>query len=180
MRIKSMITNTLIASILSSVVNLIATLLINIIATLKSTAAANAVTVFLAIVSSVAFAVILVYLLHVYRSNGEGEVWEDYPEIYGGLVKDIPKVIKKECFTLLFIFSVSAFNLILWILNHTLIHNELIDIFVGLFISVSALSRLFPVSPAQQALGYFVGVSFTCILYVIIFALFRWKWRRFM
>ncbi len=180
MRIKSIVTKTLIASILSSVVNLIATLLINIIATLNSPVAANAVTAFLAIVSSLAFAIILIYLLHIYRANGEGEVWEDYPETYGGVIKDIPAVIKKERFTLLFIFSVSAFNLILWIVNHTLIHNELLDMLVGLFISVSALSRIFPLAPAQQTLGYFIGVSFTCIIYVIIFALFRWKWRRFM
>lgn len=180
MRIKSMITKILIASILASVVNLIAALLINVVVALNSAAAVNIAAIFLAIVSSAAFAIILVYLLHIYRANGEGEVWEDYPEIYGGLIKDIPKVIKKESFTLLFIFSVSAFNLILWIVNHTVIHNQLIDIVVELFISVSSLSRLFPLSPAQQALGYFAGVSFTCTVYIIIFTLLRWKWRRFM
>lgn len=180
MRIKSMMTKILIASVLSSVVNLIAALLINVTAALNSAVAANITTIFLAIVSSVAFAIILVYLLHIYHANGEGEVWEDYPKMYGGLIKDIPKVISKESFTLLLIFSVSAFNLILWIVNHTVIQNQIIDIIVELFIPVSSLSRLFPLSSAQQALGYLAGVSFTCTAYIIIFTLLRWKWRRFM
>ena len=180
MRIKSMILKALISSVLASVVTLIATLLINIILVPDTLAAQQTVAVILSVVSSSSFSVLLVYLFHIYNANGEGEVWEDYPEEYCGPVRDLPLVIKKEYKTLLFILAISFFNLILMILNRTLINSNIINVINGLFVSVSSLSLIFLNNLPQQAIGYICGSIFTCFCYVIIFTAFRWKWRRFM
>ena len=180
MPIKNTVTKMLLASVLSSVVNLIATLIVNIVITFRSAASQTVAAVFLAILSPIVFSIMLVYLLHVYRANGEGDVWDDYPEIYGGVAKDISKIIKRERYTLLLIISVSAANLLLWILNHALLHISILNAITLIFSTMFSLHSLFPYTILGQCLGYASGAVLTCIIYVITFALFRWKWRRFM
>ncbi len=180
MRLKSMIVKTLIASILSSLITLTARLVLDMLASNSPDTARNAAMILLSLLAPVSFSVILIYLLHVYRGNGEGEVWEDYPETYGGIIRDISMVVKKECPVLALIASVGALNLTLWLLNHLLIHSRLIKIITDIFISVSSLGIIFRDDILQKTLGYLSGTLFTCAVYVIVYALFRWKWRKFM
>ena len=181
MRLGSMMFRTLITTILASVLTLIAELVLSLLVTTDSPTVIKFISILLALFSSAAFATILTYLLQVYHGSGETEVWEEYPEKYNGIIKDIPLVIKKERYTLLFIFTLGAIDLVLRAFNANLLKSSVLNTVLSIFTPITALSSIFPVdTPTWVSAGRLAGAFTTCLLYVIIFALFRWKWRRFM
>ena len=181
MKLGSMIFRAVITSILASVLTLIAELVLSLIVTSNSQAIYTLINIFLAIFSSAAFATILTYLLQVYHGSGESEVWEDYPEKYNGVIRDIPLIVKKESSTLIFTFTLGGIELLLRVINANIFKSEIVNTALSVFSPVTSLSRLFPTTaPAWISVGHLAGAFTTCLLYVIIFALFRWKWRRFM
>jgi hypothetical protein len=180
MQFKRTIPKILIASILSSIVTLVATLIANLVFTVPSPALTYFMAILLSLVSFISFSVFLVYLLHVYHANGEGDVWEDYPEVYGGVFKDIPRVIKKERYTLIFIILISITTFILHMVSLHLFYHVIIEIAVLLFKPTSVLLSVPAESFFGQALEYILACFANCSFYVITLALFRWKWRRFM
>ena len=181
MKLGSMIFRAILTSILASVFTLIAELVLNLIIPSDFQAVDTLINIFLAIFSSAAFATILTYLLQVYHGSGESEVWEDYPEKYNGVIRDIPLIVKKESSTLIFIFTLGGIELLLRVINANIFKSEIVNTGLSVFSPVTSLSRLFPTTaPAWISIGHLAGAFTTCLFYVIIFALFRWKWRRFM
>lgn len=181
MRLGSMMFRTLITTILASVLTLIAELVLSLLVTTDSPTVIKLISILLALFSSAAFATILTYLLQVYHGSGETEVWEEYPEKYNGIIKDIPLVIKKERYTLLFIFTLGAMDLVLRAFNANLLKSSVLNTVLSIFTPITALARALPTyTPIWVTTGRLVGALTTCLLYTIIFSLFRWKWRRFM
>lgn len=180
MRLGNMIFRAVVTSVLASVLTLIAELVFSIVLVSDSLAFSSFVNILLALFSSAAFATILIYLLQVYHGSGESEVWEDYPEKYYGIIRDIPKILKKEVSTLIFILTLGGIYICLHIANANLWQSSVINLIAYIFSPVVAFSKVFGQSAALAPLSYLAAVLMTCALYVIIFALFRWKWRRFM
>lgn len=180
MRLGNMIFRTVITSILASVLTLIAELVLGLLSLPESQNLNSLLNLLLAIFSSAAFATILTYLLQVYHGSGETEVWEDYPEKYHGIIRDIPMIVKKEYSTLIFIFTLGGIGLVLRTVNANLWQSAIINTVLSIFSPVTSLSRIFPTTSMWISAGHLAGAFTTCLLYVIIFALFRWKWRRFM
>ncbi len=181
MKLGKMIFRALITTILASVLTLIAELVSSLLVTTNSPTVIKLINVLLALFSSAAFATILTYLLQVYHGSGETDVWEEYPEKYNGIVRDIPLIVKKERYTLLFIFTLGAIDIVLRTFNANVLKSALLNTALSIFSPVTALSRVFPTNASIWiSTGRFAGAFMTCLLYVIVFALFRWKWRRFM
>jgi hypothetical protein len=102
-------------------------------------------------------------------------VCEEYPDKYPGIFKDIPKVILKERLTLLSIIAIGLFGTLIWFINSSILHSKILERFASLLLSASSLALAFP-----SLLGYLLGTFVTAIIYVFVYALFRFKWRKFM
>lgn len=175
MKLRSMIFKVIIALALSSVATLIVDLVLQLVIPTGSEKAQAIYTLILAIASPVALSSLLVYLLHIYGGNGESEVCEEYPDKYPGIFRDIPKIICREWLTLLFIIAIGLLGTLLWLINSKLLHSELVTRLSSLLLSASSLALVYP-----SLQGYLLGTLLTTAIYVLVFALFRFKWRKFM
>ena len=169
-----------VASILSRLISLVTSLILNVAVTDYSAGAQFAVSLAIELVCIISFAIVLTCLLHVYNSQGEGEVWEDYPEKYHGILRDIPLIVKKEIISIIAIFTVSGVALLLMIINRATASLNILYTASMLLGAASLRVYLFSVSNPLFCLISAASVAITCVIYVIIYALFRWKWRRFM
>jgi hypothetical protein len=175
MKLRSMIFKLALALLLSSIATLIADMVLSIIVPSNLKDAHHLSQLILSLVSPIAFSVIIIYLLHIYNGNGESEVCEEYPDKYPGIFKDIPKVILKERLTLLSIIAIGLFGTLIWFINSSILHSKILERFASLLLSASSLALAFP-----SLLGYLLGTFVTAIIYVFVYALFRFKWRKFM
>ena len=180
MRLKSMIFKAIVASLLSSIVTFVAGLLLHLVINVNSSSASIAINIALCFISAISYAIILVALLHIYQGNGEGDVWEDYPEKYSGILRDLPKIVAKERNILFLILSINVLHFALRSLNLSFWHISIINSITDLLISTCPLVILFPDTIPYMLIGYLCGTLFTCCTYVAVFGIFRWKWRRFM
>lgn len=129
----------------------------------------------LAFVASVAFSVIMIYLLKIFDGSGESKVWEEYPDRYVGIIRDIPRIIKNERLELLSILAIGALNAILWMINKNLLGNSALSWAVNFLIAANPLALVL-----DGALGFLLGPIASCAVYCLTLGVFRWKWRRFM
>ena len=166
MKLRSMIFKVILALVLSSVATLIVDLVLQLVLSSHFLSL-----LILAIVSPVALSTLLVYLLHIYGGNGESEVCEKYP----GIFRDIPKIICRERIPLLFIIATGLFGTLIWLINSKLLNSALISRLSSLLLSASSLALVYP-----SLSGYLLGTLLTAAIYVFVFALFRFKWRKFM
>ena len=164
-----------IAATISGIITLISNLIISLIF-----GASIAYTVFIFLISIISFSVCLVYLLHIYHANGEGDVWEDYPEAYMSIFKDIKAIAKKEQSTLILILSLSAIVFLLQLIVYRLLNLEILKIILSVFKPIASISYGVPSNLVWQVFEYSAGALLNCVSYIITFAAFRWKWRRFM
>ena len=175
MQFKRTIPKIFIAAIISGIITLISNLIISLIF-----GASIAYTVVMFFISMISFSICLVYILHIYHASGEGDVWEDYPEVYPGIFKDISKLIKKEAPTFAIIASLSAAVFVLHVISLYLIRIEILKHVISVFKPIASVSYSYSGNILLRLLEYIAGALFNCVAYVLTFALFRWKWRRFM
>ena len=175
MKLRSMIFKVLLALVLSSVATLIVDLVLQLVIPSGSEKAQAIYTLILVIASPVALSTLLVYLLHIYGGNGESEVCEEYPDKYPGIFRDIPKVIRREWLALLFIIALGLLGMLVWLINSKLLHSDIVTRLSALLLSASPLALVY-----QSLLSYLLGTLLTAAIYVLVFALFRFKWRKFM
>ena len=170
MKLRSMIFKVILALVLSSVTTLIVDLVLQLVLSSHFLSL-----LILAIASPVALSTLLVYLLHIYGGNGESEVCEEYPDKYPGIFRDIPKIICRERIPLLFIIATGLLGILIWLINSKLLNSALISRLSSLLLSASSLALVYP-----SLSGYLLGTLLTAAIYVFVFALFRFKWRKFM
>ena len=175
MKIRSMIFKVALSLVLSSITTLIAQLVFDIVLPSGIENVQLIAKLLLSFVSPIAFSVILIYMLHIYGGNGESEVCEEYPDKYPGIFKDIPRVIAKEYVVLLFIVAIGLCRTLIHLANTKLIPNVLFEGASFLLIGVTSFALAFP-----TLYGYLLGTLATAAIYVIVYALFRFKWRKFM
>ena len=88
---------------------------------------------------------------------------------------DIPRVIVKEYVVLLIIVAIGLLRTLIIMANANLLNSALIKGALFLLIGVSSFSIAFP-----TLYGYLLGTLATAAIYVIVYTLFRFKWRKFM
>lgn len=174
MKLRRIIPRILVAAIISGTVTIISNILISLIF-----GASVVGTVIIALIGMISFSICLVYFLHIYHASGEGDVWEDYPEVYPGVLKDIPKIAKKELPTFIVVASLSATVLILHVISRQL-NVGILKYVISVFKPIASRSYAYSGKLLFHALEYLIGAFSNCVAYVVTFALFRWKWRRFM
>ena len=175
MKIRSMIFKIALSLVLSSIATLIAQLVFDIVLPTGVEKSQSIANILLSLISPISFSVLLIYMLHIYTGNGESEVCEEYPDKYPGIFKDIPRVIAKEYVVLLFIVAIGLFRTLIIMANANLLNSTLIKGALFLLIGVSSFSIAFP-----TLCGYLIGTLATAAIYVIVYTLFRFKWRKFM
>ena len=143
MKLRSMIFKVITALVLSSVATLIVDLVLQIAIPTGNENAQAISTLILAIASPVALSSLLVYLLHIYGGNGESEVCEEYPDKYPGVFRDIPRVIRREWLTLLFIIAIGFLGTLVWLINSKLLHSEFVTHLSALLLSASSLALVY-------------------------------------
>ena len=175
MQLRRMIPKILIAATLSGIVTIISNLLIDLIFGVSVIG-----TVIIALIGVISFSICLIYILHIYHANGEGDVWDDYPEVYPGIFKDITRIVKKEIPTFIVVASLSAVVFILHVISRYLPNIEILKYVLLVFKPIASMSYTYSGNLFLHALEYIIGAFSNCLSYVIAFAIFRWKWRRFM
>jgi hypothetical protein len=176
MKLSTMTFRVILALVLSSVVTIVARLVMEIIIPSNVQNTHNVSAIALSIISPVTLSVLLIYLLHIYGGgSGESEVCEEYPDKYPGIFKDIPRVAVKERLVLLFIISLGLLGTLVHLLNAKLLHSTLVERFASLFMSATSIAVAYPSLP-----GFLLGTLLTALIYITVYALFRFKWRKFM
>ena len=173
MKIRSTIFKVALSLLLSSVATLLAQLILDIV--IPSELQPKISDLLLSFISPITFSVLLVYMLHIYTGSGESEVCEEYPDKYPGIFMDIPRVIVKEYVVLLIIVAIGLLRTLIIMANANLLNSALIKGALFLLIGVSSFSIAFP-----TLYGYLLGTLATAAIYVIVYTLFRFKWRKFM
>lgn len=174
MKLRSLIPKLLLSSVLSFFIFL----LINMLSTLPRFDSETITSVFnvaIALSGSVTFCVFLVYFLHVYDGSGESGVWEEYPDRYPGIFKDMIKIAIRDRFIIFMIFSLGICCTLLWLVNSLFFHSKLLDTLSYLFCTATSLATVLKGPP-----GYLLGTLITCLCYVIVLAVFRRHWRKYM
>lgn len=174
MKLRGLIFKILLSCVLSFLIFLLISML-SILPPLKSEIAIAALDVAVSLSGSVAFCIFLVYFLHVYDGSGESGVWEEYPDRYPGIFKDMLRIAKRDYFIILMIFALGMLSTLLWLINSTLIHSKFLDTLSYLFCTATSLATVLKGAP-----GYILGTLVTCACYVIVLAVFRRHWRKYM
>lgn len=174
MKLKSLIPKLLLSTALSFIIFLLISLLAN-MPMLESKLAIAALDTAVAISGSLVFCVFLVYFIHVYDGSGEKGIWEEYPNKYPGIFKDMIKIVKRDYTVILAILALGVSCTLLWTVNEFLFHNKLLDAITYLFFTTTSLAAVI-----DGPLGHLLGALTTCLLYVIVLAVFRRHWRKYM
>lgn len=175
MRFLKLAPKILIACILSSIATLGISLVLELIVPQNLRAPFDYARIILFLVASVAFSAITIYLLKIFDGSGESGVWEEYPDKYVGIIRDLPSIVKSEAFVLLFIIAIGTLNALLWTANKNLFNSDILSWAIRFLIAANPLALVF-----DDAVGYLIGPLVCCLIYCITLALFRWKWRKFM
>ena len=174
MKMRRLIPKLLLSSVLSFFIFLLISML-SMLPSFDSKLAADIFNVIVALSGSVAFSVFLIYFLHVYDGSGESGVWEEYPDRYPGFFKDIIKIVKRDRFIILMILALGAICTLLWGINTLIFHSKLLDTLSYLFCTATSLATV-----VKGPLGYILGTLITCISYILVLAIFRRHWRKYM
>ena len=174
MKMRRLIPKLLLSSVLSFFIFLLISML-SMLPSFDSKLAADIFNVIVALSGSVAFSVFLIYFLHVYDGSGESGVWEEYPDRYPGFFKDVVRIAKRDKHIILMILALGAICTLLWGINTLIFHSKLLDTLSYLFCTATSLATVI-----KGPLGYILGTLITCISYILVLAIFRRHWRKYM
>lgn len=175
MKIRSLLFKTALSLVLASVITLIVQLVLDIVIPSDVQDKHTLSALLLSFISPVTFSIFMIYTLHIYGGNGESEVCEEYPDKYPGIFRDIPRVIAKEYVILLLIIAIGLLGTLLFLANTHLLHSSILSALSSLLLCTSSLAIAY-----QSIGGYLLGTLVTAAIYVIVYTLFRFKWRKFM
>ena len=174
MKMRRLIPKLLLSSVLSFFIFLLISML-SMLPSFDSKLAADIFNVIVALSGSVAFSVFLIYFLHVYDGSGESGVWEEDPDRYPGFFNDVVRIAKRDKHIILMILALGAICTLLWGINTLIFHSKLLDTLSYLFCTATSLATV-----VKGPLGYILGTLITCISYILVLAIFRRHWRKYM
>ena len=175
MQLKKSIPKMLVAFVLSAVATTGISLILELILPQKLRYPYDYSAVFLAVLAPIAFSIIVIYLTKVFNGSGESSVWQEYPDKYPGIFRDLPRIVISEKTVILFIVAVGVLSTSLHFINEGFIHSKILSFIVSSMVAVTPLAIII-----NGVIGHLLGLLLSCIVYVITLALFRWKWRKFM